>query len=622
MPSATPLRSLGHLDGDGLRILSDPDLGYADGAEGRLAEIVGAADDVSSASAELAGKATDWPTSYSLVPSRANLLRGLDLHDGLRVLEIGCGCGPISRYLGERAGLVDSVEPMPARARVARLRTRDLDTVQVYVGTLEDVPREPTYDVVVVVGVLEYVGGGGIDPAPYLDFLRRCHDVLVEGGTLVLAIENALGVKYVAGAGEDHTNRPFDSLEGYLLPSPARTFSREVLTGLVAEAGLSPSVLSAFPDYKLPRVLMSDELFERSPGLAERLPRFPSPDWVVPRLPVVDEELLWRTLVGAGVGPTFANSFVVLAVKGTGPDLWPQDRLGVLFAGERQLGYAVRTEVVATPDGVQLRRSSLHPHLAGDLDETTVRHRPPAVEQEVRGRELLAVAVQEPERRGELLRGWAALVPDAEWMPMDLVPHNVLVRPDGTLAAVDQEWSCRGVDRSSVLVRGLLWAAVRIALTTRREPDAPPRTVRDLVEEMAAEIGLDLTDAVIQRFVAEESSFQAAVNTTDDDEADRRRRSAQDLYVVLSQDLTDVRGGDRLDARWQKADAERAAATARVAEQDQRIASLTGELERVRAELEASAEELQRVYRRLQSSVDERVRQRVGPVLRRARLLR
>ena len=604
MPSATPLRSLGHLDDAGLRVLSDPGLGYADGAEATLAEIVGAAQDLSSTSRELADQATDWATTYHLGPSRANVLRALDLPRDARVLEIGCGCGALTRYLGERCATVDSVEPMPARARVAALRTRDLDGVQVHVGTLEDVPREPAYDVVVVVGVLEYVGLGTADPQPYLDFLARCHDVLVDGGTLVLAIENALGVKYLAGAGEDHSNRPFDSLEDYLLESPARTFSRRRLEGLVGQAGLVPATLGAFPDYKMTRVVVADGLAERSSALAERLPRFPSPDWVVPRLPLADEASLWRQLVGAGVGDHFANSLVVLAGKGGPSSIWPDDRLAVMYAGDRQPEYVVRTEVVAAGDGVELRRTATDPERAA-VPHPDVRHAPPAVELESDGAELLQLTLEQPARRGELLRAWAELVPDTEWMPVDLVPHNVIVAPDGALRVVDQEWQVRGVDRDVVLVRGLLWGAVRLAQMTRPAAGEGSRTIRELMEDLAGDLGLTLTDDLMQRFVAQESRFQAAVNTSHHDEEDRLRHAAQDLWATIGRDVLSVRGGPRLD---------------------QVLAERDGELERQAAELHHRGEiihaleaQVAALHRRLDASLDERLRRRLGPVVRRVR---
>jgi SAM-dependent methyltransferase len=555
MTATTPVRGLDADVVDGCRVLSVPDLGYADGAEPRLLEIVRSASDLSSSSQELANAASDWGTTYSLVPTRANVIRGLDLPPEARVLEIGCGCGPITRYLGEQAAVVDSVEPMPARAAVARARTRDLDTVEVFVGTLDDVPPVPTYDVVVVIGVLEYVGRGALEPAPYLSFLRQCHAVLKDGGTLVVAIENPLGVKYLTGAVEDHTNRPFDSLEGYALESPARTFPRRVLGAMLVEAGFAPpEVLGAFPDYKLPRAVMSDALFRASDQLAEGLPRFPSPDYLVPRLQLADEKLTWGTLVASGVGEHFANSFIALAAKGDGAPLWNRERLAVLFNSERQPEFAVRSEVHRRGSDLEVVRTALFPErvATGDADDD-VRHVPADVEPVVAGKDLLQAVLDEPARRAELLRRWAALVPDEEWAPVDLVPHNVVLTPDSRLVAIDQEWRVRGYARDAVLMRGLFLSAVQLASRTRPERLRPANTVIELVHALAEEVGLSVDEKRLDEFCDLESAFQARVNTTDPTRTSRRLRSADELRKVLGQSFAEVRGGERFDFQWQRA---------------------------------------------------------------------
>ena len=121
---------------------------------------------MSSDSDELIAKANDWPTRYHLEPARANVLKALELPAGARVLEIGAGCGAVTRYLGETCALVDALEPVPARATVARERTRDLPNVEVFVGELDDLPDVESYDIVVVVGVLEYAGNGAAELAP------------------------------------------------------------------------------------------------------------------------------------------------------------------------------------------------------------------------------------------------------------------------------------------------------------------------------------------------------------------------------------------------------------------------------------------------------------------------
>jgi SAM-dependent methyltransferase len=589
----TPLRGLELETENGCRILSEPDLGYADGAEPRLLEIVSGASDLSSHSQELADAATDWGTTYSLVPTRANVARALDLPAGARVLEIGCGCGPITRYLGETCAVVDSIEPMPARAAVARARTRDLDNVEIYVGTLDDVPAVPTYDVVMVIGVLEYVGRGVLDPAPYLSFLRQCHAVLADGGTLVVAIENPLGVKYISGAVEDHTNRPFDSLEGYLLQSPARTFPRRTLDRMLADAGFSTRFLGAFPDYKLPRAVMSDALFGSSEQLVQNLPRFPSPDYLVPRLQLSDERATWASLVASGVAEHFANSFIALAAKGQGPSLWSEERQAVLFASVRQPRYALRADIRSTADGLVVQRAALYPDVPATEAED-VRHEPSSSEPVVPGRDLLQVVLDEPDRRADLLRRWAELVPDEEWAQVDLVPHNVVVTDDDRQVPIDQEWRARDYPRELVLFRGIYLAVVQLASWTRPERWQPSTTVEELVGLLAADIGLPVDQALVDRFVARESSFMTVVNTTDRDPAKRQSRAAEELLRMYHQSFDDVRGGARFDVQWARAMAEIDALYAADREREARLADVREKYEAALAEKAAEAEVLRK----------------------------
>lgn len=582
MQDSTPVRSLGTVDDRGLRILSDPGLAYADGAEARLAQIVGDATDISSSSEELPRSATDWGTTYSLVATRSNIVRALDLTPDMKVLEIGCGCGPITRYLGETCAVVDSVEPMQARAHVARLRTRDLPSVEVCVGTLDDVPAEPTYDVVVVIGVLEYVGGGTADPAPYLRFLEQCHAVLKDGGTLALAIENPLGVKYIAGAVEDHTNRPFDSLEGYVLESPARTFTRRTLDRMLTDSGFAPTFLSAFPDYKLPRALLADELYRRSDHLVASMPRFPSPDYLVSRLNLADEALTWRTLVDSGTAEHFANSFLTVSTKGDGPALWPADRLGLLFSTERRGEYVTRGEVRDVDGELSFVRGPLYPDRKAAATAEWIRHAPSPLEPVREGEELVRRLLERPDERASLVSRWAEMLPPegTEWMPVDLVPHNMLVDDAGVLFTIDQEWAARDFARSTVLVRGLLYSAVQIAMMSRPESLAPWETIGDVVDALATAGGVDVSDEAVELFLDQESRFLAAVAPVGLDLDGREAQSRVDLRTIWDQQLREVRGGDRFDIQWSRARADLAAHTDQVGALRAEANHLEGQLQR------------------------------------------
>lgn len=607
MSSPTPVRSLGAVDEYGCRVLSDAGLAYADGAEQALAGIVSRASDLSSASQELSDAATDWATRYSLTTVRANLLRGLDLPADARVLEIGCGCGPITRYLGEQVALVDAVEPMAARARVARLRTRDQPHVAVMVGTLEDIPVEPTYDVVVVVGVLEYVAHGSSSPEPYLDFLRRIASVLRPDGTLVLAIENQVGVKYLVGAPEDHTDRAFDSVEGYPLPSPARTFTRERLTGMLGTAGFTSRVLGAFPDYKLPRVLLDDQIYDADRSLASRIPPFPSPDYMTQRMSLADERLTWRTLVDTGVGSHFANSFVVVADRGAASTIWPPERLGVAFTAERQPRFAVRTEIVRDDDGIDfVRRPVTEPALPPEPGTEHVRHVVEPTAPHVTGQTLLELVEREPVNAGALLTRWAEQVGDDEWTPVDLVPHNIIVTASDELVVIDQEWLVQGYGRDNHLIRGAFWSAVEVARSTEPSTWGAPRTIRDVVAIFAGHVGVTVDAAALESFVAAESAFQAAVNTTDADPEARAARSVGQLRELLDTNLADFRehrrGSDELSV---------------LRDEVARLSDVEVELARMHARLSVTDAELTELRRRNDTSTVRKARRIAGKVSRR-----
>ncbi|HEY9095299.1 MAG TPA: rRNA adenine N-6-methyltransferase family protein, partial [Hydrogenophaga sp.] len=110
------------------------DFSYSDGdeVENRIASIIQNAKDLSVLSTELQAQISDWPSNYHLSSQRANLLRPLkDVLSG-SILEIGSGCGAITRFLGETARSVVALEGSHRRAEITRARTRDLANVDVF----------------------------------------------------------------------------------------------------------------------------------------------------------------------------------------------------------------------------------------------------------------------------------------------------------------------------------------------------------------------------------------------------------------------------------------------------------------------------------------------------------
>ncbi|HEY3466406.1 MAG TPA: class I SAM-dependent methyltransferase [Amycolatopsis sp.] len=498
----TPLRSRANPDEYGCTVLSTGVSDYADGAEDLVTALLENAQDRGSLSDELTLAARTWPERYHLDHGRANVLRTLALPPDAAVLEIGCGTGAITSHLAERCRYVDAVEPVASRARGARARTRDLGDVEVFVGGIEDVPEVPAYDVVVVIGVLEYVGSGSDDDEVYTSFLRAAHARLRPGGQLVLAIENQLGVKYLCGAAEDHTGRAWDGVTGYPDGGVARTFSRKRLLGLVDRAGFGgTTVLGAFPDYKLTRALLSDELIAASPRLATQLPAFPSPDWAGDADRVADEERVWAELVDAGLAAQHSNSFLVLAAKDGGPSLWPDTVLASFFSTDRAADFCTQSVVERGDHGLRVRRTPLAAH-PGEAHGVRVVS---TVDDVVDAPTVLDLAQRHPERLTELLGRWRDLVvaraEDLGPRLWDLTPQNLLVTPSG-LVPIDLEWSVDGCTADDVLARGILITADELARGGR----VPGPTVGDIVRDLCGRLGLD--ESAVLDVATAEARFQ------------------------------------------------------------------------------------------------------------------
>ena len=506
----TALRSGAHEVRDGVRLLrADPDIPYRDGAEERLWEIIGSATDLSSDSTEMLENAKGWAERYHTHPARANIVRALDIPADARVLEVGAGCGPITRYLGETAALVDSVEPVLPRARVGRARTRDLPNVEVFCGNLEDVPSDPIYDLVVVVGVLEYVGAGDPDPEPYLSFLRECRTRLRPGGSLVLAIENKLGVKYLTGTGEDHSGRLFDSIEDYPRGSPARTFSATALLELVSSCGLEPRLFGVFPDYKHTRVVFdTDALHAAAPRLLENLPAFPSRFAGTRSIRLASEERVWKELVRDGLGAHFSNSFLIIADTESPARLWPEDRFAKYFSINRRPAYLAATDVRRVDGGTRLDRTySAAPGPLITGGDSGWDYAPGASF-------LETFYAADPAGRRDLLERWVELVRASvgrELVPLDAIPTNLIVSETGALQLIDSEFHDR-VTFDRVVVRGLFWLAVHLAGSTPPEVWSPAGSVGELMAEIGASIGIEVDDDVVGRFLEDESLFQFTVS--------------------------------------------------------------------------------------------------------------
>lgn len=201
-----------------------------------------------------------WPVFYHLTPIRQNILNWYPFKENCDILEIGAGMGAITGVLCKNAKSVTSVDLSKRRATALSKRNNDRENLEVIVGNLNDIKFEKKFDYVTLIGVYEYAALFTAGNNPYVDFLKYIKTFLKDDGKILIAIENKFGMKYFAGAVEDHTSIKYDGIVGYNNKSGVQTFGKDELTKIFGEAGLDNSrFYYTLPDYKLPNAIFTDE---------------------------------------------------------------------------------------------------------------------------------------------------------------------------------------------------------------------------------------------------------------------------------------------------------------------------------------------------------------------------
>ena len=138
--------------------IDKPNFNYNDGVavENRIYNILKCSQDLSIASDELSSQISDWPTEYHFSALRLNFLKSFKFNFNCRVLEIGSGCGAITRQLAENNLNIDALEGSYRRALITKERCRELDNVQVINDNFFNYKTNLNYDLITQIGVLEY----------------------------------------------------------------------------------------------------------------------------------------------------------------------------------------------------------------------------------------------------------------------------------------------------------------------------------------------------------------------------------------------------------------------------------------------------------------------------------
>lgn len=514
---------------------------YNDGdkVEERIASIIQQALDLSVLSTELRQHCTDWPSLYHLSCTRANIMRPFENVLKGDVLEIGAGCGAITRYLGECGANVLALEGSPRRAAIVRSRTRDLENVTVLAEKFEQFQCDYQFDVITLIGVLEYANLFTSGENPPLTMLERVHSLLKPEGKLIIAIENQLGLKYFAGAPEDHLGQPMVGIEGRYRKDQPQTFGRKVLTVMLEQAGFAaPEFLSPFPDYKLPVSILTEEGFSNKNFDAAAFAwQSARRDPQLPAYCNFSLELAWPEVFQNELGLDVANSFLIIASPNA-KQLIDTKVLAYHYSVDRIAAYCKETVFIRSDGGdirVGCRRLGTPIEDADKANNPLIRFISQDSGEYVFGRPLSLEFIRIVTKDGwsfdqvaRFVRRYLSMVETfAKSADMqvstaspyvqlsgeyfDVIPQNIIIREDGRPSFIDTEWQLAFPIEVAYLVFRSLLSMINSITRFGRPVSQTSMTRYQFIDGAFAAADLRLQEGDYARYITLEADIQQSV---------------------------------------------------------------------------------------------------------------
>jgi O-antigen biosynthesis protein len=508
---------------------------YSDGddAENYILTVVSEANDLSVNSNELAQKMIDWPSTYHLSPVRANLLRPFArLFSDKRVLEIGCGCGAISRFLGECGAQVISIEGSHRRAEIARTRCRELDNVEIICNPANMLPDLGKFDFILLIGVLEYSriynGKNGEDI-----LLSDCYKRLSQEGKLFVAIENKLGIKYFAGAQEDHIGQPMYGINNSYTDSTVVTFGRKELLAKLDSAGfVDTQEFLPLPDYKLPVTVITPLGWQKySHDLYQLAVESIHKDHQLGFEHIFSVEQGMMNVWNNNLAADLANSFLMVSAKRKQNTIL-NNIAAVHYSNDRLAKFSKTVEFVHTKkEGLQIHTfkeknqnsnskdimesvdiSDFYQGSSSWLKLTNIVNKPDwqidqVCEWAKEWIEQLLKSVNLP-----IILNKNVILPD---ICMDALPFNIIESSSGKYHFFDQEWSRKDITLGYIVFRGLLHSFLRISSISYSNTTPTIRLVQ-LIYILLNRMNFDVDEAIFDFYIKQEALFSAKISFDDE----------------------------------------------------------------------------------------------------------
>ena len=177
---------------------------------------------------------------------RENILSWYPFKENTSILEIGANLGEITGLFCQKAKKVVALEESKTKAEIIAKRHQNKQNLEIMVGDLNNIKIEEKFDYIILIGYLE---NKKID---FKQTLNIAKSLLDENGTILLALDNKLGMKYFSKT--DSTGITISN------PVNKQFINLNKIYEYLKELDLSNiKTYYPMPDYKLTNVIFTDQ---------------------------------------------------------------------------------------------------------------------------------------------------------------------------------------------------------------------------------------------------------------------------------------------------------------------------------------------------------------------------
>lgn len=194
---------------------------------------------------------------------RGNIIKWYPFKENGELLEIGANYGEVTQGLVKKLKEVTAIEFSKTKVSCIQKRLKDYNNLKIILTTkLNNCELEKKYDYITIIGTAEYAEKLGFENLE--DMLNWAKRYLKEDGTILLAIDNKFGVKYLAGSTRNKEEVPLANYKNYI-KKDYKLYGKTELEAIIKNVGLSTyKFYYPLPNYNITDTIYTNEYLPKN----------------------------------------------------------------------------------------------------------------------------------------------------------------------------------------------------------------------------------------------------------------------------------------------------------------------------------------------------------------------